>query len=412
MLKAIVLGGTIPHKELTRQLNKRGYFTILVDYFDNPPAASEANKHIKESCLDKEVVLEIAQNENVDLVIAACIDQALCVACYVAEKLNLPKPFSYQTALEVTNKSFMKKKLIDNNIPTSKFELINQGGLDISSDLKYPLVVKPVDANSSKGVQKITKIEDLFHAVNIAFNLSNDKKVIIEEFVEGKEIGVDCFITNSDVEIIMLHQKRKPQDFGNNVMYSIGSISPPLISYLAFHRIKLIVKSIAKAFNLANTPLLLQAIVNGDDVSVIEFSPRIGGGLNFSKIFNYTKFDILNAAIDSFLNIPVIPVYAQPNFYFSENHVFASPGVYKETVDFEELVKDGVIEEIRFNKQSGDQLSDELVSGNRVFSYVVKGSSIDEIKQKIEQTLRTVKILDSENNSVLRYELYKDLYLA
>lgn len=411
MLKAIILGGTIPHKELIRQLNRRGYFTILVDYFNNPPAAIDANKHIKESCLDKSIILEIAKNENADLVIAACIDQALCVACYVAEKLNLPRPFSYQTALEVTNKSFMKKKLIENNISTSRFEIINYIDLDFGFDLKYPLVVKPVDANSSKGVQKISKKEDLLNAVNNAFNLSNDKKVIIEEFVEGKEIGVDCFITNSDIEIIMLHQKRKPQDFDNNVMYSIGSISPPLISDLAFHRIKLIVKSIAKAFNLANTPLLLQVIVNADDVSVIEFSPRIGGGLNFSKILKYTKFDILNAAIDSYLNIPVIPIYTQPNFYFSENHIFAKESIYSHTEGYEELLKSEIIEEFRFNKNSGDAITNELVSGNRILSFVVKGKSTDEVKEKISTVLDTIKIFDINNNSILRKELYIDLYL-
>ena len=43
---AIILGGTIPHCELIQQLKSRGYYTILVDYYDNPPAKVYADMHI------------------------------------------------------------------------------------------------------------------------------------------------------------------------------------------------------------------------------------------------------------------------------------------------------------------------------------------------------------------------------
>ena len=38
---AIVLGGIFPHAEVIKKLKKRGYYTVLVDYFDNPPAAAD-----------------------------------------------------------------------------------------------------------------------------------------------------------------------------------------------------------------------------------------------------------------------------------------------------------------------------------------------------------------------------------
>lgn len=73
---AIVLGGTVPHKELIEQLKKRGYFTILVDYLQNPPAKAVADIHIQESTLDKEKVLEIAKEYHASLTICGCVDQA------------------------------------------------------------------------------------------------------------------------------------------------------------------------------------------------------------------------------------------------------------------------------------------------------------------------------------------------
>lgn len=94
MLKAIVLGGTDDHIALIENLKDRGYYTILVDYYDNPPAKAFADLHLKESTLDKERVLETAKGLDVNLVISTCVDQALLTLCYVAEKLGLPAPFS------------------------------------------------------------------------------------------------------------------------------------------------------------------------------------------------------------------------------------------------------------------------------------------------------------------------------
>ena len=58
---AIVLGGIVPHKNLLEKLKKRGYYTILIDYFENPPAAAAADLHLRESAMDKEAVLRAAK---------------------------------------------------------------------------------------------------------------------------------------------------------------------------------------------------------------------------------------------------------------------------------------------------------------------------------------------------------------
>lgn len=90
MQKAIVLGGTHDHITLIELLKQRSYYTILIDYYENPIAKEYADEFIRESTTDKETVLEIAKKNNVNLVIAACIDSALATMAYVSEKLNLP----------------------------------------------------------------------------------------------------------------------------------------------------------------------------------------------------------------------------------------------------------------------------------------------------------------------------------
>ena len=82
--KAIVLGGTRPHIELINKLKNLNFYVILIDYLDSPIAKPYADKHIKESTLNKSAVLKIAKENSVDLVISSCIDQANVTACYSA----------------------------------------------------------------------------------------------------------------------------------------------------------------------------------------------------------------------------------------------------------------------------------------------------------------------------------------
>jgi len=61
------------------------------------------------------------------------------------------------------------------------------------TEFNYPLFVKPVRAGSSFGISKIENEHELPHAIEVAFQY--DKDVIIEENIEGFEVG--CAILGS-----------------------------------------------------------------------------------------------------------------------------------------------------------------------------------------------------------------------
>ena len=86
-----------------------------------------------------------------------------------------------------------------NGIQTAKWACVFQREINkldekciaIAETLGFPLFVKPANAGSSVGVNKATDLESLKDAVQIAF--THDEKVIIEEFIEGKELEVAVF---------------------------------------------------------------------------------------------------------------------------------------------------------------------------------------------------------------------------
>lgn len=119
-MKVIVLAGGADQIALISELKKRGCYVVLVDYFQNPPAKEYADIHVVASTLDDAKVKEIAQEYGADLICTACTDQALLTVAKVSEELNLPCYISYQTALNVTNKTYMKQRMAQCSIPTSR----------------------------------------------------------------------------------------------------------------------------------------------------------------------------------------------------------------------------------------------------------------------------------------------------
>lgn len=70
---------------------------------------------------------------------------------------------------------------------------------DIENNLKYPMFVKPSNSGSSYGISKVTNKEQLITGIKIAEKI--DKKVIVEEGIEGREL--ECAILGTGSEKIL-----------------------------------------------------------------------------------------------------------------------------------------------------------------------------------------------------------------
>jgi phosphoribosylamine-glycine ligase len=404
---AVILGGTLPHISLVENLKLRGYYTILVDYFANPPAKQFADEHIQASTLDKDKVLEIASSKNADLVISICIDQANVTACYVAEKLNLPAPYSYETSLTVTDKILMKSIMIKNDIPTSKFETVSTVAECADLMLNYPLIVKPADSNSSKGVRRVNNYHELTSYIEDALNISRNKKAIIEEFIIGKEIGIDCFVKNKEATVLITKERRKICSDTDRIQQIYGCIWPENLDDINYDSYKQIAEKIASAFKLDNTPLMIQAIVNNDGINVIEFGARFGGGESFRIIKLSTGFDITNAAIDSFLGIDVSLNNRRPKFYYADNFIYTNSGEFGSIINYEHLVEDKTIEYLDSYKTKGSEINKELSSNNRVGVFTVGAFTKSELFSKIDKALNQIEVINTHGQCIMRKDIYK-----
>ena len=133
----------------------------------------------------------------------------------ILEKFKIPYTHSGVIASSIAmDKEISKKIFIKNKINTPKFftysyELKNKDLIKkIKTKLKFPVVIKPLNEGSSVNVF-ICNTKNLFKKIN---SLKQYKKIIIEEFIGGREIQV-AIMGNIKLGVIELKPKRKFYDY-------------------------------------------------------------------------------------------------------------------------------------------------------------------------------------------------------
>lgn len=401
-MKILVLAGGSDQVALIKELKGRGHYVILVDYFDNPPARVYADKHVIASTLDVERVKEVAIEENVSLITTACTDQALLTVANVSEQLGLPCYLSYKTGLNVTNKSYMKKVLVENGIPTAKFVILDSLDYQRIKGFDFPVVVKPVDCNSSKGVKRIDTFDELPDYLEQAIEFSRTKTAIVEEFKVGNEISVDYYVEGECAKLLCATSSLKIK---NKNSFTILCSDYPAINAEQEERLKVIGNQVAKAFDLKNCPLFIQMIVDGNDINVIEFSARMGGGSKYNLIRILSGVDIMSKYVDLVLGgSPTVNPSKQVN-YCKMVYLYCFPGIFDHIEGLAELKEDGIVDAYFEYKTKGMKITQSETSGDRPAGYLITADTADELAEKLRYADSRIRVLSNDGVDIMIHGL-------
>ncbi len=403
-MKALVLAGGFPQIALLNELRSRNISTVLADYYENPVAKPYADKFYQASTLDIEAITDVARIEKVDFLITVCTDQALHTVAKVSEMLGLPCYIDYQTALNVTNKQYMKKVFVENNIPTAKHVIMGTLDIEKIKDMEYPLIVKPVDCNSSKGVKKVQNIDELTVAFNDAVNFSRTNTALVEEFIVGEELSVDVYVEDGQAHVLSVSSLDK---IANNDKFVIFRGRYSKDKYDKVHDlVQGIAQKIADAFGLKNSPMLIQLITDSKRAWVLEFSARTGGGVKFLLIKKASGFDVISAVVDLTLgNKPHVEKVNPQNRFIANEFIYCSPGRFDRLEGFEELKADGTISDYYLFKWQGAEFDTIENSGDRIAGFTVQADTVSELQKKHLKAVDEMRVLDDTGKDIMRHDL-------
>ena len=195
--KLMLLGGLRYLLPVIEAAHQQGYYVITVDYLPNNFAHKYSDEYHNVSIIDKEAVLKLAQELQIDGIMSFAVDPGVITAAYVAEKLGLPFQCSYKSTCILQDKHLFRKFLAENgfNCPNAKGYNSADDALKDVDYFNWPVIVKPVDSAGSKGVTKVEDMSKLKEAIDIALSCSITKHFIIEDFLDkvGAQSSADIF---------------------------------------------------------------------------------------------------------------------------------------------------------------------------------------------------------------------------
>lgn len=407
MKKVMILAGG--NDQIALILELRRYFKgddeiILVDMSDKARAIPFADKFLRISTMDKTAVLAAARMEKIDYILTACGDQPLSTMAYVATEMGLPTYLSEQDVRDLTNKRFMKEKMVRSGIPTAKHIYIDKNWNGNLPEFEYPLVVKPVDSNGSKGVKKVFVPSDLEKSLKEAFQYSLSGDVIIEEFKRGEELSVDVYVEGTKAKLLSITASKKIKE-NRNSFTIIQSYYPASTNYKE-ERVLEICQKIADAWHLHDTPLLVQMIQNGDSYNVLEFSARMGGGSKYRLIQVLSGVDIMKVYVEMVMGgKPHVEPRKQYNNAIM-NYIYCYPGIYKSVDGLTELKEKGVILDYFIYRNPDTVIEKSNTSSDRAAGFLVAGDSDEEVEDKLSEANRSLRVLNDKDEDIMRHDLF------
>ena len=281
-------------------IRKCGYEAIIIN--NNPETVSTdyttADKLYFEP-LTVEDVMNVVDFEKPDGVIASLGGQT---AINLAEPLAKRGVKIIGTDCEAIdraeNRDTFEKILEELGIPQPKGQAVTkiEDGVKVAKEVGYPVLVRPSFVLGGRAMQLVGNEEQLRNYLKTAVEIDEDKPVLVDHYIQGKEVEVDAICDGRDVFVagIMELVERTGVHSGDSI-----SVYP---AYSISNKVKGKILSYSKALGLGIGIVGLfniQFIVDDkEDVYIIEVNPRSSRTVPFlSKATGYSLADIATEVI-------------------------------------------------------------------------------------------------------------------
>jgi carbamoyl-phosphate synthase large subunit len=295
MKKIFILGGSQLQLDLILEAKRMFFYTIVLDMDKNCIGSKWCDEFLAIDIADKELVLKKAKEYKIDVVLTSATELGNITACYVGEKMGLHTN-SYQTALNTTNKTLMKKNLLKYNITTAKHKVIKDKKELLKWDT-FPCIIKPSDSSAGRGLSYITSKKELLSSYKKAQKYTTDTKIIIEEYIEGKQYSIETISTNRKHQIVAINREYIHQV--PHIM-EISHTIPAKIDKNLKKKIKKITSTILDAFDIkfGAAHIELRVTDNGK-IYIVELASRTGGMrsemINLAYEVSYSQLLLLSS---------------------------------------------------------------------------------------------------------------------
>lgn len=389
--KIMIMGAGIYQVPLIKKAKEMGLETLVVSIAGKYPGIALADQFFPVDTRDKDAVLSIAEQEQIAGICTSGTDVAVKTIGYVNEKMGL-KGISYSAAKLVTDKAAMKAAFKRDGVSTAGFEQVcsEVKAVQASNKIGYPVMIKAVDSSGSRGIKKAENEEELVEAYKEAMEVTKKDYVLVESYIDAEEIGVDGYIGEDQIELILPHKKFV--HFADGVAIPAGHAFPYEADPVQIKEIEKQITLAARALGLKNCPFNADVFIRDNKVWIIEMGGRTGATCIPELLSIYQGYDWYEKILCAALGEPVCfeekkrtPCMAK--LLFSEDD-----GVI-ERVDYMEInALSAEAREIHLDYTVGDGVDRVRNGTDRIGHVIIAESDEEKLDRIIEQVKKLIHI--------------------
>ena len=396
--KLMLLGGIRYLLPVIKAAHEQGYYVITADYLPDNIAHKYSDEYVNVSIIDKEAVLKVAKEKQIDGIMSFGVDPGVVSASYVQNKMGLPSFGPFESVEILQNKDKFRAFLTQNgfNVPQAKgFDSVEAAMKEIYC-YPWPVIVKPTDAAGSKGVTRVDKAENLKPALEYAMKHSISGHIIVEEFIEKEGCSSDTDSMSIDGKLVFTSFCAQRFDENATNPYTPAAYSWPSTftkeqeSYLA-SEIQRLISLLDLRTSVYNVETRIG--INGKPY-IMELTPR-GGGNRLCEMLRYaTGVDMITAITRAIVGDPILePVEQKPyNGHWAEIILHADECG---TFDHLEISKDlpaEIVEEDLWVK-NGDKVEGFEGANNAIGTLVLNFRTAEELENAITNQREWLKVV-------------------
>lgn len=209
--RLMILGTNEYQNPLILRAKELGYETHVFGWPHGEIGETTADVYHPVNILDYDLLWEECEKLDPCGIASVCSELAMHPMNYLLRKRGIPCN-SPETETLTTNKYLMRKAMKEGGVESPNFTLVKRDESleDVEKSIdgfSFPLIIKPCDLSSSRGVFKIDAPENLQEGIDYAMEWSKTGEAILEEFVSGPEYSGESIAYNGEYKLLAVTEK-------------------------------------------------------------------------------------------------------------------------------------------------------------------------------------------------------------
>ena len=396
--RLLILGGMRISCEIIRKAKEMGIYTLVADYnkIEDSPGKQIADEAVDLSVIEVDAVVAYIKTHDINGVFVGFNDMLLPYYAEICEKTGLPCYGTKEQFETLIAKDRYKTLCRQFGVPTIPEYDIND------KNIKYPILVKPVDSSGSRGITVCHNRQELDEAVAVGRKASKSGKVLIERYMDGREVTVFWTFQDGNYYLSALANRHVKHNQGKDVIpLPVGYTFPSVFLPKYRAEVEENCKRMFQHLGIKDGMMFMQCKVEENTCYVYDLGFRLTGSLEYKILERVCGYNPLEMMIchaltgkmgERSIADKAVPEFKTPAFNVS---CLCAPGTINEIKGIDEVKAFHEVEDVVIAHTPGETITEQMRGllaqiTVRVLGSVKSKEQLLPIMQKIDDTIHFI----------------------